>query len=74
MMTCLKDRCNYLKKANAGALLEPPVQDTAENKASHNAKDNVQADSNLDDDNEQNEDTVRDKTVQVFTTFENTSP
>jgi hypothetical protein len=56
MMIYLKDRRNYLKKANASALLKPPVQDAAENKASHGTKDNVQADSDLDDDNEQNED------------------
>jgi hypothetical protein len=56
MMIYLKDRRNYLKKADAGALLEPPVQDAAENEASHDAEEDVQADSDLDDDNERNED------------------
>jgi hypothetical protein len=56
MMIYLKDCRNYLKKADAVALLEPPVQDAAGSEAANDAKDDVQADSDLDDNNEQDED------------------
>jgi hypothetical protein len=55
MMIYLKVCHNYLKKADAMALLEPPVQD-AGSEAANDAEDDVQADSGLDDNNEQDED------------------